>query len=140
MSKIICSAAIRGAHKIVAMAVAKHGEATKKWGPDQEIGFPNTTYYLPIIYAMLGVPVKTLQDAGEVLNKCNELLPPLVSDKVWLPYLGVGLEAGMATLFAEEIIEAIRYLEEPDFYTKTEDPTSDNIWLGAADDVIMRKR
>jgi len=46
----------------------------------------------------------------------------------------------MATLFAEELIEAIRYLEQPDFYTKTEDPADDNIWLGAADDVILRKR
>ena len=140
MSKIICSAAIRGARKILETAVAKHEEATKKWGPDQEIGFPNTTYYLPIIYAMLGIPVKTLKDAGEVLGRCKTLVPPPVSDNVWLPYLGPALEAGMATLFAEEIIEAIRYLEEPDFYTKTEDPTSDNIWLGAADDVIMRKR
>ena len=46
----------------------------------------------------------------------------------------------MATLFAEEIAEAIKYLEEPGFYTKQEDPLNGNIWLGAADDVIMRKR
>ena len=46
----------------------------------------------------------------------------------------------MATLFAEEIIEAIRYLEQPNFYTKTEDISDNNIWLGAADDVILRKR
>lgn len=140
MSKIICSAAIRGAHKIIGMAEAKHAEALKKWGPDQEIGFPNTTYYLPIIYGILGFPVKTLADARVILDKCNELLPPLVSDNVWLPYLAPALDAGMATFFAEEIIEAIRYLEEPGCYTEEEDPTADNIWLGAADDVIMRKR
>lgn len=140
MSKIICSAAIRGAHKIVGIAEAKQAEALKKWGPDQEIGFPNTTYYLPIIYGILGFPVKTLGDAGVILDKCNELLPPLVSDNVWLPYLAPALDAGMATFFAEEIIEAIRYLEEPGCYTEEEDPTADNIWLGAADDVIMRKR
>ncbi len=140
MSKIICSAAIRGAHKIVGMAEAKQAEALKKWGPDQEIGFPNTTYYLPIIYGILGFPVKTLADARVILDKCNELLPPLVSDNVWLPYLAPALDAGMATFFAEEIIEAIRYLEEPGCYTEEEDPTADNIWLGAADDVIMRKR
>ncbi len=46
----------------------------------------------------------------------------------------------MATLFAEELIEAIRYLEQPNFYTKTEDISDNNIWLGAADDVILRKR
>ena len=140
MSKIICSAAIRGAHKIVGMAEEKYEEALKKWGPDQEIGFPNTTYYLPIIYGMLGIPVGTLGDVRQILDKCKELVPPSVSDKVWLPYLAPALEAGMATYFAEEIIEAILYLEQPDFYTKAEDPLPDNIWLGAADDVIMRKR
>jgi len=140
VSKIICSAAIRGAHKIVGMAEEKYEEALKKWGPDQEIGFPNTTYYLPIIYGMLGIPVKTLGDVRQILDKCKELVPPPVSDKVWLPYLAPALEAGMATYFAEEIIEAILYLEQPDFYTKAEDPLPDNIWLGAADDVIMRKR
>ncbi|MBW1742655.1 MAG: CO dehydrogenase/CO-methylating acetyl-CoA synthase complex subunit beta [Deltaproteobacteria bacterium] len=140
MSKIICSAAIRGAHKILERTEAKHQEAVGKWGPDQEIGFPNTAYYLPIIYAMLGIPVSTLGDAKEVLDRCRSLLPELVSEHVWLPYLAPTLEAGMATLFAEEIIEAIRYLEFPDFYTKTEDPSNGNVWLGAADDIIMRKR
>ncbi len=140
MSKIICSAAIRGAYKIIGMAEAKCEAASKKWGPDQEIGFPNTTYYLPIIYGILGIPVKTLGDARRVLDKCRKLLPTPVSDKAWLPYLAPALEAGMATFFAEEIIEAIKYLEEPNCYTQGEDPLSDNMWLGAADDVIMRKR
>ncbi|MCK5507080.1 MAG: CO dehydrogenase/CO-methylating acetyl-CoA synthase complex subunit beta, partial [Desulfobacterales bacterium] len=140
MSKIICSAAIRGAHKIVGMAEEKYKEALKKWGPDQKIGFPNTTYYLPIIYGMLGISVETLGDVRQILDRCKELVPPPVSDKVWLPYLAPALDAGMATYFAEEIIEAILYLEQPDFYTKAEDPSPDNIWLGAADDVIMRKR
>lgn len=140
MSKIICSAAIRGAYKIVERAEEKYRQALERWGPDQEVGFPNTAYYLPVIYAILGVPVSKLKDIKPVLEKCRSLLPPPVSDKVWLPYLAPALEAGMATFFAEEIIEAIRYLEEPDFYTKQEDPVGDNIWLGAADDIILRKR
>jgi acetyl-CoA synthase len=122
------------------MAEEKYEEALKKWGPDQEIGFPNTTYYLPIIYGMLGISVEKLGDVRQILDKCKELVPPPVSEKVWLPYLAPALDAGMATFFAEEIIEAILYLEQPDFYTKAEDPLPDNIWLGAADDVIMRKR
>ncbi len=140
MSKIICSAAIRGAHKIVERAEKKYAEALERWGPDKEVGFPNTAYYLPIIYGILGIPVSRLADMKQVLDKCRSLLPPPVSDKVWLPYLAPALEAGMATFFAEEIIEAIRYLDEPDFYTKQEDPLGKNIWLGAADDIILRKR
>ncbi|PIU51081.1 CO dehydrogenase/CO-methylating acetyl-CoA synthase complex subunit beta [Candidatus Desantisbacteria bacterium CG07_land_8_20_14_0_80_39_15] len=140
MSKIIASAAIRGAHKIVERAEKKFKEAVDKFGPNQEIGFPNTAYYLPIIYGILGIPVKTLTDVEVVLKKCRELLPSFVRETHPLPYLAPALDAGMTTLFAEEIIEGIRYLEEPKFYTKQEDPLDGNIWLGAADDVIMRKR
>jgi acetyl-CoA synthase len=49
-----------------------------------------------------------------------------------VPYLGATLDAGMAALFAEEIIEACRYLIGPA-------PVRD-LWLGAADDVILRER
>ena len=139
MSKIIAAAAIRGGHKILERAEKKYQEALEKWGPNQEVGFPNTGYYLPIIYGILGVPVKTLGDMKPVLERCRALIPPLVKEKAWLPYLAPALDAGMATFFAEEIIEAIRYLEDPNFYVKGEDPTADNIWLGAADDIILRK-
>ena len=140
MSKIICSAAIRGAHKIMQRTEAKYQEALDKWGPDQEIGFPNTAYYLPIIYGMTGIAVKKIGDVPQVLDRCRSLLPEMVSEHVWLPYLAPTLEAGMATLFAEEIIEAIRYLETPGFYVQGEDPSNGNLWLGAADDIILRKR
>ena len=122
MSKIIASAAIRGAYKIVEKAEQKYVEALKKWGPGQDVGFPNTAYYLPVIYAMLGVPVQKLGDMKPILERCRSLLPPMVKEKANLPYLGPTLDAGMATFFAEEIIEAIRYQESPDFYTKQEDP------------------
>lgn len=140
MSKIIASAAIRGAHKIVERAFEKYEEAVKKFGKEAEIGFPNTAYYLPIIYAILGFPVKRLGDCEEVLQEAKRILPDIPSEKTWLPYLGPALDAGMATFFAEEIIEAIKYLENPNVYTKTEEPLAENIWLGAADDVIFRKR
>jgi acetyl-CoA synthase len=140
MSKIICSAAVRGAHKITDMAEEKFEAAFKKYGPEQEVSFPNTAYFLPIIYSMLGAKVEKLGDMKDIFQECRKLLPALVSENNWLPYLAPALDAGMATFFAEEMYEAIRYLEQPEYYTKTEDPTSANIWLGAADDVIFRKR
>ncbi len=140
MSKIIASAAIRGAHKIVDQADKKWQQAMDRWGTNEPVGFPNTAYYLPVIYGILGIPVEKLGDMEPVLKRCKSLLPPPVRENCPLPYLAPALDAGMATFFAEEIIEAIRYLEQPDFYTKQEDPTDNNIWLGAADDVILRKR
>ncbi|MFP7755791.1 acetyl-CoA decarbonylase/synthase complex subunit alpha/beta [Thermodesulfobacteriota bacterium B35] len=140
MSKIICSAAIRGAKNIIDMAEETYEEALVKYGPEQEVAFPNTAYFLPIIYSILGAKVEKLGDMKEIFQECRKLLPPVVTEDIWLPYLAPALDAGMATFFAEEMFEAIRYLNEPNFYTKTEDPTEDNIWLGAADDVIFRKR
>src|SRR4030067_2091659 len=84
--------------------------------------------------------VTKLGDMEAVLKKCKALLPPLVKEEHPLPYLAPALDAGMLTFWAEEIIEAIRYLETPNFYLKGEDVTEDNIWLGAADDVIMGQR
>jgi acetyl-CoA synthase len=140
MSKIIASAAIRGAYKIFGRAEEKWQQAMDKWGANEPVGFPNTAYYLPVIYGILGMKVEKLGDMEPILKKCKVLLPPPVREEHPLPYLAPALDAGMVTFFAEEIIEAIRYLEEPDFYTKQEDPTDTNIWLGAADDVILRKR
>ncbi|MDP2105638.1 MAG: acetyl-CoA decarbonylase/synthase complex subunit alpha/beta, partial [Desulfobulbaceae bacterium] len=87
-----------------------------------------------------GAKIQNLGDMKDIFQECRKLLPPIVSDSLWLPYLGPALDAGMATFFAEEMYEAIRYLNEPNFYTKTEDTLAENIWLGAADDVIFRKR
>jgi len=140
MSKIICSAAIRGAHKIIDMAEESFEEAIKEYGSEQEVGYPHTAYYLPVIYSMLGAKIQNLGDMRDIFVECRKLLPVNVGSNVWLPYLGQALDAGMATVFAEEMYEAIRYLKEPNYYTKTEDPSDGNIWLGAADDVIFRKR
>jgi acetyl-CoA synthase len=140
MSKIICSAAIRGAQKIYDRSEGLYKEALKKYGPDQEIGFPNTAYYLPIIYAMTGMPVAKLSDCSKVFDLCKKLIPPPVRETTPLPYLAPTLDAGMATFFVEEMAEAIGYLINPNRYTNAEDPVDGNIWLGAASDLIFRKR
>jgi acetyl-CoA synthase len=132
MSKIIASAAIRGAHKITKQAEDILARAIKEKGEDARVEFPNTGYYMPIIYSMTGIAVEKLSDFQEVMKDIKDLLPPLVDDDLWVPYLGQALDAGMATLFAEEIIESCKYLIGPN-------PVND-LWLGAADDVILRER
>lgn len=140
MSKIVAANVIAGAHKVYEKTRKRYEKAVQKFGKKQEVAFPNTGYYLPVIYGILGFPVKCLGDCGVVLDRAEQLIPPLVREKTHLPYLGPVLDAGMASLFNYEIYEAIRYLEEPDFYLPAEDPTDEKLWLGAADDVILRKR
>jgi acetyl-CoA synthase len=132
MSKIIAGSAIRGAHKIVGDAEDFLNRAIAAHGENQAVGFPNTAYSLPVIYSLLGERVDKLADMRPVLDQCRCLLPPVPDEHVWLPYLGDALDAGMATLFAFEMIEACKYLIGPH-------PVND-IWLGAASDVIIRER
>ncbi len=131
MSRIIATAAIKGAHKEVATAQRMFNETVEAAGATAKVEFPNTAYYLPIIYGMTGVKVEKVEDMAKVLDLCNDLLPPVPRANHWVPYLGHTLDAGMATLFAGEIIEACKYVTNPPV---------DDIWLGAADDVIMRER
>jgi acetyl-CoA synthase len=140
MSKIIATRAIRGAHKLVARAERDLLRAIEEKGPDTRIEFPNTGYYLPISHGILGLKIETLDGLRELLAEAQDLLPPLPTDNFWLPYLGNTLDAGMATLFADEIIEAVKYTQDPLPYLPESNPRDGRLWLGAANDIIMRER
>lgn len=140
MSKLIATRAIRGAHKLVAHAERELNQALEEKGPQTKVEFPNTGYYLPISYAILGMKIESLQGLKNLLEESKKLLPPIPDDKLWLPYLGQTLDAGMATLFADEIIEAIKYTQDPLPYLPKPNPEDGHLWLGAANDVIMRER
>jgi len=140
MSKLIATRAIRGAHKLVNRAEKELNQALKEKGSETKIEFPNTGYYLPISYGILGQKIETIEGLTDLLQKAKELLPPLPEEKLWLPYLGHTLDAGMATLFADEIIEALKYTQDPLPYLPEPMPRDGHLWLGAANDVIMRER
>ncbi len=132
MSKIICGSAIDGAVEWVAKAEAKLDEAVRLKGAECPVAFPSTAYFLPIIYSFTGEKMERLADLQRILRRAKNLLPARPSDNVWLPYLGAALDAGVAALFACEVIEACKYLIGPN--------PVEGIWLGAANDVIMRER
>jgi acetyl-CoA synthase len=132
MSRVIAASAIQGAHNLARQAEKKLEKAIADKGEDAAVEFPNTGYYLPVIYAMTGKKVETLADFAPVMEQIHDLLPPPVEENLWVPYLGPALDAGMAALFAEEVIEACKYVIGPN--------PVDGIWLGAADDVILRER
>ncbi len=144
MSRLVAFAVIQGAFNIISKAEGKFKQAMDKYGANQPLAFPNTAYYLPVIYSILGIKVEKLADAEPVLKRCKDLLPAHMQTKgnIHLPYLGNVLDAGMAAILAEEVVEAIRYVEDPDFYLHSEECDLDRgkIWLGAADDTVMRKR
>jgi acetyl-CoA synthase len=142
MSRLVAFAAIQGGYNIVSKCEGSYKRALEKYGASTKVGFPNTAYYLPVIYSLLGLKVETLEDIKKPLEIARKLLPPHVKGSHHVPYLGSLLDAGMAALFAFEIEEAIRYIEYPDFYFVSEetDPENGKIWLGAAEDTVFRKR
>jgi len=142
MSKLVAFAAIQGGYKVVSTTEGEYTKALETFDAASKIEFPNTGYFLPVIYSLTGIKVKTLEDIREPLEFARDLLPAHIKGKNHLPYLGPLLDAGMAAIFCYEILEALRILKQPDFYLPQEDPDIDagKIWVGPADDVILRKR
>ncbi|MDR3645083.1 MAG: CO dehydrogenase/CO-methylating acetyl-CoA synthase complex subunit beta, partial [Clostridia bacterium] len=132
MSKLICSSAIDGAVEWVVKAENILNDAIGQKGEECPVGFPTTNYYLPVIYSFTGKKMQTLADLKSILRQAREMIPARPAADVWLPYLGNALDAGVAALFACEVIEACKYVIGPN--------PIDGIWLGAATDVIMRER
>ena len=72
--------------------------------------FPNTGYYLPVIYGITGQEVETLDDMARCSTRPRSCITRPPPEKLWLPYLGETLDAGMAALWLAEIIEALKYV------------------------------
>ncbi|HML33647.1 acetyl-CoA decarbonylase/synthase complex subunit alpha/beta [Sporomusa sphaeroides] len=110
MSKQICELAYQGASTAVGLAEKLLTEAIEKHGAEAPVKYPDTAYKLPIVTALSGEDITTLGEIVPVLQriKANNLRPE--------PELGNALLSGEATLYAGEIIEALRYVgnDQPD--------------------------
>ncbi|MBW1608455.1 MAG: CO dehydrogenase/CO-methylating acetyl-CoA synthase complex subunit beta [Deltaproteobacteria bacterium] len=142
MSKLVAFAAIQGGYNVISEVEGLLRNALETYSADTKVEFPNTGYYLPVIYSLLGHKVETLEDMQKPMKFARGLLPPHIKRVNHLPYLGPLLDAGMAAILAYELREGIRSVTDPDFYFPQEDPDIEagKIWLGPADDVILRKR
>ena len=110
MSRYIATRAIRGANALTTEAELMLHKALAEKGQDTPVAFPNTAYYLPTILGMTGLEIENLGQLEEVLQIARSLLHPTPSNRHWTPYLGETLDSGMATLFAAETIEALRFI------------------------------
>jgi acetyl-CoA synthase len=129
MSKAVAAAAVRGSNEIVARVEEKLNAAIAAHGEAQALAFPETAFFLPMAYALLGLEISTLGQARQVLDTAKGLLSREPSERLWLPYLPAALDAGVATLLAEELLKAIAYLEG-------EEPLEG--WHGFISDTILR--
>ena len=94
MSKEVFTQVIRGAHEWVRQAEEALEEAVAKHGADTPVGWgPATAYNLPMSYSLMGLEVKTVGEMKPQVEHARELLRPVPTDALWLPYLGDGLDA-----------------------------------------------
>jgi acetyl-CoA synthase len=135
MSKLIATAVIKGAQTLVSQADELLQETIAEKGRDYVFEFPGTGYPLPMIYAITGFAVKTLADMQVGLGFAKEMLHEVPDEHVWKPYLGEALDSGMGTLFAEEIILALRYINGLEPCT---DPETGYVYNGFISDTIQR--
>jgi len=136
MSKVIATGAILGSHYYVKQAEALVEKAITEKGADFKFEFPDTAYFLPQMFAMTGFEVHTVGDMKTALERnVKPLLTEAPGDHLYKPYLGEALDAGMATLFAQEMIMAIRYIygQEP-----VKDDSIGLTYNGFISDTILR--
>ena len=136
MSKVIATGAILGSHYYVKQAEALVEKAITEKGADFTFEFPDTAYFLPQIFSMTGFEVRTLGDMRTALEqKVKPLLTEAPEAHLYVPYLGEALDAGMAALFAQEIIMAVRYIygQEP-----VKDDSIGLTYNGFISDTILR--
>jgi len=99
-------------------------QAIKKYGPDHPVQYPDTAYYLPVIRALSGEAVGKLGDLPEILNqKRDQIKEELTFENARL--------AGEATVYAAEIIEALKYIDGENPYVEP--------WTGFIGDPVVRK-
>ena len=112
-----------GSNAVAGLTEGAVDDAIKKYGESHAVGYPDTAYFLPIIYAATGVKIKTLGDLPAAVG----ILKSLITNK---EDLGEALNAGLATAVGAEIIEAIRYLDG--------DPYAGDSGIGFVADPIIR--
>jgi acetyl-CoA synthase len=144
MSRYIATRALRGANLIVKEFDALLQKALAELGPEKPIEFTNTAYFLPTILGYTGMKVERVGDLKPVLDHCRTLLHGTPSNATWVPYLGETLDAGVATLLAEEGIMGIRfaYGQEPQKMPGLEltgsSAPADGYLNGPIDDIQLR--
>ncbi len=81
MSRYIATRALRGANLIIQEFEALLQKALAEFGPDKQIQFTNTAYFLPTILGYTGRKVEKVLPCPTLL--CTSMRPPWISAIRW---------------------------------------------------------
>lgn len=122
--------AINGGISAVGYADVLLNKAIKTYGPDKEVGYPDTGYELPCFYGWTTTEVKKLGDLPALLGQVREKI-------CHEPTYENALKAGEATMWSAEIVEAIRYIDNDNPYEEDAPPGTQE-YCGFVGDPILR--
>jgi len=107
---VLIQLGIKGTEAVLKATQEALDKAIKEGGPGHSIGFPDTNYYLPLINAILGVEVKTLEGCLKALTQAKALAEGRPAGNGFqIEALGGMLNKGMAVLLCEEILACLEY-------------------------------
>ena len=100
---------LEGIGKALSMASSLVEEASDRLGREASVSFPETNYFLPTIYGLLGTRVENIDDLVSVLSTLKgEVKKELTNEAM--------LSNGMFALMALEVAEGARYALEKEPY------------------------
>ena len=116
--------ALNGAIVATSYAEILLSRAIRTYGENQQVSFPDTAYFLPVISSLSGEKVTRLGELPPILNRMRYQI------KEALSFPNARL-AGEATAYSAEIIEALRYLNGAHPHVPP--------WTGFLSDPLLRK-
>jgi acetyl-CoA synthase len=111
MSGIIYDSAKKGAETVLSLASQTIEKAIGEFGTEKPIGFPDTAFYLPVSFALLGKEARNLGDVLDILKDARDLYEGKGAGLLNISEMGGLLNFGIATLLSAEVIAAARYLD-----------------------------
>jgi carbon-monoxide dehydrogenase catalytic subunit/CO dehydrogenase/CO-methylating acetyl-CoA synthase complex beta subunit len=99
--------------------------ALRKHGPDKTIEFPETGYQLPSLFAWLGEDCTRLGNLPKLLGEARGKI-------IEEPTMEAAVASGEATMIAAEIVEALKYIDNPSPYEGSD-------YCGFVPDRILRQ-
>ena len=104
MYTTLFSRVFSGNDELYARAEKAVNDALAEFGPEKEIGFPDTAYRLPCYYAEKGVKLTNLQEMKDALDVIKS---KMTRDH----YLNDVFESGVAGALCAEFIECLKYID-----------------------------
>lgn len=99
---------LKGSQELLGLTRRSLEEAASREGKDANVGFTGTNYYLPLINALSGIEVKTIEDCFSAFVLAESLAgnetPP---NGPFINAMGGLLNKGVSALICEEILAAL---------------------------------